>query len=108
VNLSGAFFLSQAALAHMMQRGTGRIVNVSSLAAETGNIGQANYTASKSGRNRRISAQSSTSNTRFLLGSVSQGSLGLVKIQLPRTGQYSVAVQATGGETGSKGSIWTC
>lgn len=49
VNLSGTFFMSQAALAHMLQRGTGRIVNVSSFVAETGNIGQANYTASKSG-----------------------------------------------------------
>ncbi|MFQ6330634.1 SDR family oxidoreductase [Nocardia sp. CWNU-33] len=50
VNLSGAFFLSQAALAHMVERGTGRIVNVSSVVGETGNIGQANYAASKSGQ----------------------------------------------------------
>ncbi|MET8871302.1 3-oxoacyl-ACP reductase FabG [Nocardia sp. NPDC004604] len=49
VNLSGAFFLSQAALAHMVERGTGRIVNVSSVVGETGNIGQANYAAAKSG-----------------------------------------------------------
>jgi NAD(P)-dependent dehydrogenase (short-subunit alcohol dehydrogenase family) len=49
VNLSGAFFLCQAALAHMLERGTGRIVNVSSVVGETGNIGQANYAASKSG-----------------------------------------------------------
>ena len=49
VNLSGAFFLSQAALAHMVERGTGRIVNVSSIIGEVGNIGQANYAASKSG-----------------------------------------------------------
>jgi acetoacetyl-CoA reductase/3-oxoacyl-[acyl-carrier protein] reductase len=49
VNLSGAFFLSQAALADMVERGTGRIVNVSSVVGETGNIGQANYAASKSG-----------------------------------------------------------
>ncbi len=49
VNLSGAFFLSQAALRHMAERGTGRIVNVSSVIGETGNIGQANYAASKSG-----------------------------------------------------------
>jgi NAD(P)-dependent dehydrogenase (short-subunit alcohol dehydrogenase family) len=49
VNLSGAFFLSQAALAHMVERGTGRIVNISSVVGETGNIGQANYAASKSG-----------------------------------------------------------
>ena len=49
VNLSGTFFLSQAALAHMMERGSGRIINVSSIIGEIGNIGQANYAASKSG-----------------------------------------------------------
>jgi NAD(P)-dependent dehydrogenase (short-subunit alcohol dehydrogenase family) len=49
VNLSGAFFMSQAALNHMVERGTGRIINVSSIIGEHGNIGQANYSASKSG-----------------------------------------------------------
>jgi NAD(P)-dependent dehydrogenase (short-subunit alcohol dehydrogenase family) len=49
VNLSGAFYLSQAALAHMLERGTGRIINVSSVIGETGHVGQANYAASKSG-----------------------------------------------------------
>jgi NAD(P)-dependent dehydrogenase (short-subunit alcohol dehydrogenase family) len=49
VNLSGTFFLAQAALEHMLERGTGRIINVSSVIGETGNIGQANYAASKSG-----------------------------------------------------------
>jgi NAD(P)-dependent dehydrogenase (short-subunit alcohol dehydrogenase family) len=41
--------MSQAALAHMVERGSGRIINVSSVIGETGNIGQANYSASKSG-----------------------------------------------------------
>ena len=49
VNLSGAFFPSQAALAHMIERGTGRIINLSSIIGEVGNIGQASYAASKSG-----------------------------------------------------------
>jgi NAD(P)-dependent dehydrogenase (short-subunit alcohol dehydrogenase family) len=49
VNLSGAFFMSQAALSHMIERGTGRIVNISSIIGQVGNIGQANYAASKSG-----------------------------------------------------------
>lgn len=49
VNLNGVFFLSQAALRHMAERGSGRIVNVSSVIGEMGNIGQANYAASKSG-----------------------------------------------------------
>ena len=49
VNLSGAFFMSKAVLPHMIERGSGRIVNISSIIGETGNIGQANYAASKSG-----------------------------------------------------------
>jgi NAD(P)-dependent dehydrogenase (short-subunit alcohol dehydrogenase family) len=49
INLSGAFFVAQAALEHMLVRGTGRIISVSSVIGETGNIGQANYAASKSG-----------------------------------------------------------
>ena len=49
VNLSGAFFMSQAVLPHMIERGSGRIVNISSIIGEIGNIGQANYAASKSG-----------------------------------------------------------
>jgi acetoacetyl-CoA reductase/3-oxoacyl-[acyl-carrier protein] reductase len=49
VNLSGAFFMSQAALEHMLDRGSGRIVNISSIVGQIGNIGQTNYAASKSG-----------------------------------------------------------
>jgi len=49
VNLSGAFFMAQAAVEHMIERGTGRIINVSSVIGETGSIGQVNYAASKSG-----------------------------------------------------------
>jgi NAD(P)-dependent dehydrogenase (short-subunit alcohol dehydrogenase family) len=49
VNLSGAFFMAQAAVKHMIERGTGQIINVSSVIGETGNIGQVNYAASKSG-----------------------------------------------------------
>jgi NAD(P)-dependent dehydrogenase (short-subunit alcohol dehydrogenase family) len=49
VNLSSAFFMAQAAARYMIERGTGRIINVSSVVGETGNIGQVNYAASKSG-----------------------------------------------------------
>jgi NAD(P)-dependent dehydrogenase (short-subunit alcohol dehydrogenase family) len=49
VNLSGAYYLSQAALRHMLERGTGRIVNISSMVGEIGNVGQVNYAAAKSG-----------------------------------------------------------
>jgi NAD(P)-dependent dehydrogenase (short-subunit alcohol dehydrogenase family) len=49
VNLSGAFYMSKPALEHMTERGSGRIINISSITGEIGNIGQANYAASKSG-----------------------------------------------------------
>jgi NAD(P)-dependent dehydrogenase (short-subunit alcohol dehydrogenase family) len=49
VNLSGSFYMAQPALEHMVDRGTGRIIFVSSVIGETGNIGQANYAASKAG-----------------------------------------------------------
>jgi 3-oxoacyl-[acyl-carrier protein] reductase len=49
VNLSGAFYMAKPALEHMIERGSGRIVNISSIIGQIGNIGQANYAASKSG-----------------------------------------------------------
>lgn len=49
VNLSGAFYLCKPALEHMLERGSGRIVNISSVVGETGHIGQGSYAASKSG-----------------------------------------------------------
>jgi acetoacetyl-CoA reductase len=49
VNLNGAFYMARAALPHMIEQGYGRIVNISSVIGETGNVGQANYAAAKSG-----------------------------------------------------------
>jgi acetoacetyl-CoA reductase len=49
VNLNGAFYMSRAVLDPMLEAGYGRIVNISSVIGETGNIGQANYAAAKSG-----------------------------------------------------------
>jgi 3-oxoacyl-(acyl-carrier-protein) reductase len=49
VNLFGAFAMTKALLEHMIERGSGRIINISSVIGETGNVGQANYAASKAG-----------------------------------------------------------
>lgn len=49
VNLFGAFSMTKAVLEHMIARGSGRIVNISSVIGQTGNVGQANYAASKAG-----------------------------------------------------------
>jgi NAD(P)-dependent dehydrogenase (short-subunit alcohol dehydrogenase family) len=41
--------MTKAVLDHMLERGSGRIINISSVIGQTGSIGQANYAASKSG-----------------------------------------------------------
>jgi len=49
INLSGAFYLSRAVLQPMLDRGYGRIVNISSVIGSAGGFGQANYASAKSG-----------------------------------------------------------
>ena len=48
-NLNGPFYMIKAVLDAMVERGYGRIVSISSVIAQTGNFGQANYAASKAG-----------------------------------------------------------
>jgi 3-oxoacyl-[acyl-carrier protein] reductase len=48
-NLSGAFFCTQAAIGSMLKQRWGRIVNITSVFGQTGQAGQANYSASKAG-----------------------------------------------------------
>ncbi len=48
-NLTGAHFCAQQAMSVMMRARYGRIINVTSVVAETGNPGQVNYVAAKAG-----------------------------------------------------------
>jgi len=48
-NLTGAHLCTQQALSTMMRARAGRIINISSVVAEMGNPGQANYVAAKAG-----------------------------------------------------------
>ena len=49
VNLTGAFNMTQAVLKPMTKARQGAIINLSSVVGLTGNVGQANYAASKAG-----------------------------------------------------------
>ena len=48
-NLTGAHLCTQQALGAMLKQRSGRIINITSVVAETGNAGQANYVAAKAG-----------------------------------------------------------
>ena len=49
INLTSTFLLSKSAIKKMLKNKFGRIVNVTSIVGHTGNLGQANYAASKAG-----------------------------------------------------------
>lgn len=49
VNLSGVFHCTQAVLPTLVAKGSGRIINTSSVSGVYGNIGQTNYAATKAG-----------------------------------------------------------
>jgi 3-oxoacyl-(acyl-carrier-protein) reductase len=48
-NLNGVFYCIHAATPHLIEQGNGQIINITSVIALSGNIGQANYAATKAG-----------------------------------------------------------
>ncbi|MEX2160076.1 MAG: 3-oxoacyl-ACP reductase family protein [Dehalococcoidia bacterium] len=48
-DLNSAFYCTQAVLPHMIERNYGRIINMSSIIGQMGNVGQSNYAAAKAG-----------------------------------------------------------
>ena len=49
INLTSTFLMSKFAIKKMLKNKKGKIVNITSVVGHTGNLGQANYTASKAG-----------------------------------------------------------
>ena len=70
VNLDGLFHMTRAVIEGMVERGFGRIVNISSVNGQTGQFGQTNYSAAKAGVHgfsmalaREVAAKGVTVNT---------------------------------------------
>ena len=49
INLTSTFLLSKFSVKKMLKNKSGKIINITSVVGHTGNLGQANYTASKAG-----------------------------------------------------------
>ena len=49
INLTSTFLLSKFSIKKMLKNKSGKIINITSIVGHTGNLGQANYTASKAG-----------------------------------------------------------
>lgn len=49
VNLNGPFNITHGLLPYMVEKGWGRVINISSMGGQTGNFGQANYSVTKGG-----------------------------------------------------------
>ena len=49
INLTSTFLMNKFAIKKMLKNKSGKIINITSVVGHTGNVGQANYTASKAG-----------------------------------------------------------
>ena len=49
VNLTSTFLMSKFSIKKMLKNKSGKVINITSIVGHTGNLGQANYTASKAG-----------------------------------------------------------
>ena len=49
INLTSTFLMSKFSIKKMLKNKSGKIINITSVVGHTGNVGQANYTASKAG-----------------------------------------------------------
>ena len=49
INLTSTFLMCKYAIKKMLKRKYGKIINITSIVGHTGNLGQANYSASKAG-----------------------------------------------------------
>lgn len=90
VNLKGTFNFSKAATKVMMRAKYGRIVNIASVVGRMGNVGQANYSASKAG----VIALTKTTAKEFGSRNITVNAVAPGFIQTDMTGKLSEEVRA--------------
>ena len=107
VNLSGAFYLSRAILQHMLDRGSGRIINISSIIGEAGNIGQANYASSKAGLfGLTMSLAQETARKGITVNSVTPGYITTdMTSAVPQSAMDKVIAKIPAGRLGEPGEV---
>jgi NAD(P)-dependent dehydrogenase (short-subunit alcohol dehydrogenase family) len=107
VNLSGAFYLSRAILQHMLDRGYGRIINISSVVGSAGGFGQANYAAAKSGMfGLTMSLALETANKGITVNSVTPGVISTdMTAVIPPTVAEKLAAQIPVGRLGEPNEV---
>ena len=107
VNMSGAFYLSRAILQHMLDRGYGRIINISSIIGEAGNIGQANYAAAKAGLfGLTMSLAQETARKGITVNSVAPGYISTEMVQaVPQEALAKVVAKIPVGRLGEPDEV---
>src|SRR3954470_11532821 len=107
VNLSGAFYLSRAILQHMLDRGSGRIINISSVIGSPGNIRHANHPAAKSGMfGLTMSLAQETARKGITVNSVTPGYVTTdMTAAVPQAAMDKVIARIPAGRLGEPGEV---
>ena len=107
INLSGAFYCARAILNQMLERQYGRIINISSVIGESGNVGQANYAAAKSGLfGLTMSLAQETARKGITVNSVTPGYISTEMVQaVPKEALDKVVAKIPTGRLGEPDEV---
>ncbi len=106
-NLKGVFFLTKAVMRPMIKARWGRIVNLTSVAGQYGNPGQANYSASKAGviaLTKSIAREGAPRN--ITVNAVSPGLIDTdLATSLPDNARETIISRIPAGRMGTSGEV---